>query len=281
MDETDSIQSIRRSGLLAGLVWFALMTALMSLPAYGVERFPPPDFQSGYHHPETYQTPPKSMFREYLDVGALVAALAVSSWLSLRKRSRTGLMALGIVSLAWFGFWRSGCVCPIGGIQNIVLGLTDSSYAVPITVIAFVCLPLVVALLFGRTYCAAVCPHGALQDLVLVRPVRVPKWLEATLGLFPHLYLGLAVLLAATGSMFIICRYDPLVSFFRLTGSREMLIMGFLFLLVGAFIGRPYCRFVCPFGALLGLLSRVAVRTVTITPDRCVHCAQSPRPLAC
>jgi hypothetical protein len=49
---------------------------------------------------------------------------------------------------------------------------------------------------------------------VLIRPVAVPGWLESGLRLFAYAYLGAAVLFAATGSAFIICRYDPFVGFF-------------------------------------------------------------------
>jgi NosR/NirI family transcriptional regulator, nitrous oxide reductase regulator len=250
----------------------ALVLLALQLPVGGIERFPPPDFQSGYALPVTGQSPAKSMPREYLDVAVLAGALALASWLALRRRSRSGLLVLSLFAVAYFGFWRKGCICPIGAIQNVTLGLFDATYAVPLFVLAFFLLPLVFALFFGRTYCAAVCPHGAIQDLVLVRPVRLPRGLEAALGLIPFLYLGLAVLFAATGSLFAICRYDPFVALFRLSGSREMLVFGGLFLIVGLFIGRPYCRFVCPLGALFKVCSLVSRRHATITPDQCIHC---------
>jgi len=59
-----------------------------------------------------------------------------------------------------------GCVCPIGSIQNVTLAMTDHSYILPLTVLIFFLAPLVFTLLFGRTFCAGVCPFGALQDMV-------------------------------------------------------------------------------------------------------------------
>jgi len=178
--------------------------------------------------------------------------------------------------LAWLGFWRQGCVCPIGAIQNVVLAACDPAYSVPAVVVAFFALPLVFTLFFGRTFCAAVCPLGAIQELVAVRPVKVPVWLEHTLGLLAYVYLGAAVLFASMSTadepIFVICRYDPFVSLFRLGGSTNMLILGGCFLLVGLFVGRPYCRYLCPYGALLGLLSKVSKWHVRISPDECVKC---------
>ena len=85
--------------------------------------------------------------------------------------------------MLYFGFWRKGCICSIGSIQNIAQALADSSFGVPPTVLVFGFMPLVFALFFGRVFCAAVCPHGALQDLMLLKPVKVPAWLEHGLRL--------------------------------------------------------------------------------------------------
>ena len=43
-------------------------------------------------------------------------------------------------------------------------------------------------------------------------------------------------------------------------------------LLIGVFVGRPYCRFLCPYGVLLNLASRLSRWRVTITPSACVQC---------
>jgi ferredoxin len=240
--------------------------------AWGVERFPPPDFESGYELPSPTAPHARLNVYEYIDVAVLLAALGVCSYLVLKKRSRRAIFVLMVFSLLYFGLWRNGCVCPIGATQNIVLSIFDRDYAVPVVIAAFFLLPLVFTLFFGRTFCAGVCPLGAIQDLVLLRPVAIPNWAESGLRLFAYVYLGAAVLLAATGSAFLICRYDPFVSFFRVTGNLNVLILGACFLLVGIFIGRPYCRFVCPYGVILRQLSRLSKWRVTITPDECVQC---------
>jgi ferredoxin len=241
--------------------------------ALGSEQFPPPDFVETDHVMPSPTTPhPRPDIYEYIDAAVLLAALGLSSYLVLRKRSRRAVFVLMLFSLFYFGFWREGCVCPIGSTQNIVLSVFDRDYAVPLVVLAFFLLPLLFTLFFGRTFCAGVCPLGAVQDLVLLRPSKVPRWAESALRLIAYVYLGAAVLFAATGSAFLICRYDPFVSFFRLTGGLNLLVLGACFLLIGVFVGRPYCRFVCPYGVILRQLSRISKWRVTITPDECVHC---------
>lgn len=237
------------------------------------QRFPPPEFTETGHKLPGWTTPmPRGPWLEHLDVAVLLAALVLATWLVLRNRSRRGLVVLGIFSLVYFGFWRKGCICSIGSIQNIAQGLADSSFGVPATVLAFGLLPLAFALLFGRVFCSAVCPHGALQDLMLVKPVKVPEWLEHGLRMIPYIYLGLAMIFAATGGGYIICQYDPFVAIFRLSGSILMVTCGIGLLALGMFVGRPYCRFLCPYGVLLGMASSVSKWRVRITPDTCTQC---------
>ena len=59
---------------------------------------------------------------------------------------------------------------------------------------------------------------------------------------------------------------------FRLTGSLTMILTGVIFLLMSTFIGRPYCRFLCPYGVLLGLAGSVSRWRARITPDKCTQC---------
>jgi len=254
----------------------AIITALFLLggvdSAGGVERFPPPDFSGGHALPVTSAPAVQPRSNDWLDVAVLTTGLALASWLSLKRRSRRGVVVLSLVALVYFGFWRRGCVCAIGSIQNVALGVADAGYAVPLAVIAFFTLPLVVALIWGRSFCAGVCPHGAIQDLVLVKPLTVPSWLDEILGLLPWIYLALAVLLAATGSLFVICQFDPFVGIFRLAGPRSMIITGAGLLVLAMFIGRPYCRYLCPYGVLLGLAARCAKWRPTVTPDTCTQC---------
>jgi ferredoxin len=240
--------------------------------AQAERRFPPPDFESGYTFPVETHPAARELWLSYLDIALLIAALALASWLILRARSRRGVVGLSIFSLLYFGFYREGCVCAIGSVQNVALALFDASYVLPVTVLIFFAAPLLTALFFGRGFCAAVCPHGALQDLVLVRPLKVPRWLEQALGVIPFVFLGAGVVFAATGSAFIICRWDPFVPLFRLSGSLTLLLTGVAFVVVGMFVGRPYCRFLCPYGALLRIASMVSRWNVRITPDTCTQC---------
>ncbi|MEI6456283.1 MAG: 4Fe-4S binding protein [bacterium] len=239
---------------------------------FAVQRFPKPEFESGYLHPQTNIPESGNMILPVMDVLVLLAALVLVTWLVLKKRSRLGVFLVSLFSLIYFGFYREGCVCSIGSLQNISLALFNHGYAVSLTILAFFLLPLIFTLFFGRTFCAGVCPFGALQDLVAFRPQKLGTRLNAVLGLIPYIYLGLAVLYAATGTDFIICRYDPFVGIFRFNATFGMFIFAGLLLISGIFIARPYCRFLCPYGVLLNWVSRFSWRHMTITPAGCIQC---------
>ncbi len=251
-------------------VGFTVLGMLFSSSASG-QLIPTPDFTE--HLVPISEVPdPDSNGWIVVDMVALVGALCLATYFALVSRSRKHLLLLTIACLAYFGFVREGCVCPIGATQNVALATANSGYVLPISVAVFFFVPLLFTLFFGRTFCASVCPLGAVQELVSLRRVRVPRWLDQSLGLLAYIYLGAAVILAATSTAFIICRYDPFVAMFRLSGTAPMLLFGGSLLLVGVFVGRPYCRYLCPYGAMLRVLSRFSKWHARITPAECINC---------
>ena len=239
---------------------------------WGVARFPKPDFTSGYQYPEIVHGMPWESFWSWLDIILLIGLMSLVAWAVHRRPSRRIIFSVSIVSVLYFGFFRTGCVCSIGSIQNVILALSDHSYRLPLVVLLLFILPLAFALFFGRVFCAGVCPMGALQELVNVCNFRISRAVSSALSFIPWIYLAFAILYAATRSQFIICRFDPFIGIFRLSGDVGMIIFGISLLILSIFVGRPFCRFLCPYGALLGVVSSVATRRVEVTKKPCINC---------
>ncbi|WP_231943649.1 4Fe-4S binding protein [Aeoliella mucimassa] len=233
------------------------------------------DIGGDYALPEVQQSLPRSVWLQGLDVILLIAGMGAIAYAVHRGRRRWVITVVTLGSLAYFGFYRQGCVCPIGATQNVAASIVDPELAVPMVVLVFFLLPLLAALLFGRVFCGGVCPLGAIQDVVLLRPMQLPAWIDRWGGLFKYVYLGLAIwfaVLPAEQRDFIICRFDPFVGFFRMTGVAWLMGLGVALLLIGTVIGRPYCRFLCPYGGLLAIVSRFSFWPVSITPDEELDC---------
>ena len=235
-------------------------------------RFPKPDFESGYQYPDIIHQVPNESLWMTVDIIGLVILMSIVAWAVIRKRTRQPVIWVSILSVAYFGFFRAGCVCSIGSIQNISLALVDHTYILPLSVLLFFLLPILFAFLFGRVFCAGVCPFGALQELVNVKNYKLSKAVTTVLGIIPWIYLIFAILYAVTRSGFIICRFDPFIGIFRLGGDIGLIVFGVLLLIASIFTGRPFCRFICPYGALLSLFSRVSIWKVALTRESCINC---------
>lgn len=250
-----------------------LCTFLLQLgESIAQNRFPKPDFESGYKYPEIYYQIPNEGLLVTIDIILLAVLMSIVVWAVIKMRTRKPIIWVSVISVAYFGFFRSGCVCSIGSIQNVSLALVDHTYALPLSVLLFFILPVFFAFLFGRVFCAGVCPFGALQELVNIKNYRLPKTITTVFGMIPWIYLIFALLYAVTRSSFIICHFDPFIGIFRLGGDIGMITFGVVLLIMAVFTGRPFCRFICPYGALLSLFSSVSIWKIQLTDKPCINC---------
>lgn len=251
-----------------------VILALFVGESEAVPRNPPPVFETEYTLPTTATPGPVTSvaFEHFTAVGlyALFLTLAVAA--AFRWRSRKILFLLAVASVVLLGFRMQGCPCPVGMFQNIVDALLKPFPFLPWTVLILFTLPLLVALFYGRVFCSSVCPLGALQELTALKPIRIPDGLEQALGLFRYVWLGLGVFFVVTGLGYLVCRFDPYVGLFRFGGLYPVMLFSGVMLLIGIFVGRPFCRFLCPYGALLGLCGSVSAKKVSVAPGECTKC---------
>ena len=234
MDSTSrSPPSLRAADARQRPLWplILLVVAFASSALLAQYQKKPPDFGGIYSFPSPTHPEPRGIVLLSLDVAMLAVGLGLGAYFVLKRRSRTATLLLSIAAIAYFGFYRKGCTCPIGSIQNVTLSLVDPRYMISPGVIAFFLLPLIAALLFGRVFCGGVCPLGTVQDLVLLRPKNVPRKLDRVLRWIPFVYLAVVIFFAGWGlptvtssgkeivlRRFLICEWDPFIGIFRLSG---------------------------------------------------------------
>lgn len=183
--------------------------------------------------------------------------------------------------------------CPIGSLQAVIGGRTRNvSYYVFGLILLF-------GVLFGRLICAFLCPFGLVQELLHKIPSpkpRVPRRLDRTLRWGKFVSLAAVLLLPAlvTDAFGIgapaFCKYlcpaGTLEGGVPLLAHSETLraAVGALFswklaVLIAVLVGsvllyRPFCKYLCPLGAIYGLLNRCSVYQIRVDTKKCIHCGK-------
>ncbi len=186
------------------------------------------------------------------------------------------------------GAWGS---CPIGALQAVI---GSARYYFSFYVVGSL---LLFGALFGRLICAFACPFGLIQDLLYrIKTPKLPrsrltKKLTYTkygiLLVFVFLWPLLLSMLDGVGVPTFcqyICPAGTLEAGVPLLLLNPILqtAIGWLFslkmailiavVLLSVVLYRPFCRFLCPLGAIYALLNRFSVFGVRPDPTRCTHC---------
>ena len=120
-------------------------------------------------------------------------------------------------------------------------------------------LMLIVALIYplaGRSghYCANICPFGSAQELagkLSRRKLRITPRVLKLLSVLRNLLWGVLMALLLTGTCTAWIDYELFTAFLYSSASVCVTVLAALFLVLSVWVPRPYCRFVCPTGALI------------------------------
>ena len=120
-------------------------------------------------------------------------------------------------------------------------------------------LMLIVALIYplaGRSghYCANICPFGSAQELagkLSRRKLRITPRVLKLLYVLRNLLWGVLMALLLTGTCTAWIDYELFTAFLYSSASVWVTVLAALFLVLSVWVPRPYCRFVCPTGALI------------------------------
>lgn len=193
---------------------------------------------------------------------ALLAAFLVLAFISFRRKSVPLKYATLVAAVAYMGFTKSTLIS-----ITDVFRLVDWDLPVfrsSLLWYGFAGVTLVSTVLWGRFYCGRVCAFGALTQLMdAVLPatwrVEVPKPLEARAAWIKFGVLaGVLAYYVATHDLLVYQYVEPFWMF-TLVGTTPMWVGLGVLLVASAFVRNLYCRFLCPLGAALGVLSNLTV----------------------
>jgi NosR/NirI family transcriptional regulator, nitrous oxide reductase regulator len=196
-----------------------------------------------------------------LDLILLTAFLALSLVSFFRKSVRLKLVTF-VAAVAYMGFAKSRLVSVVDLFAVADLSLPIFKYTLPSYLLWVFVLGSTV--LWGRLYCGRICAFGALtqlMDTVVPKKLRVevPAGVERRAAWIKYgLLAGVMVYFIATRDVGVY-RYVEPFWMFGLFGTTAMWI-GLAALLVATVLVRNlYCRFLCPVGAMLGIISNLTV----------------------
>jgi polyferredoxin len=251
------------------------------------------EFRDSYV-PVQYNPTPEYMV--FVDMGVLIVIMLVGVFFVMKRKASWKLSMLAIIALAYLGIIRGGCICPVGVITNVTMGMVSPRMVGLVTLVVFLS-PLIVALFAGRVFCTSGCPLGAMQHIFQKKKklVKIPQKLNTIIKIFPIALLVGTIYFALKSSYFLACELEPykavffigkswfeqLVAFIagqpmeaKLLWSFGFFAWGYLLVMmvIGYWFPRPFCRFMCPYGVLLGVFSFFSVKQRRIDNSSCIHC---------
>lgn len=150
---------------------------------------------------------------------------------------------------------------------------------------------ILMSLVFGKSFCSWLCPAGFISEVVgdlgkklFGRNFRVPRWLDWPLRSLKYLLLGffaysIFFLMNETALRLFLDSPYNLVSdikmyyFFADISRFALIVIGGL-LLASLFVRNFWCRYLCPYGALLGVVSLFSPHKIKRNPVSCIDCAK-------
>ena len=195
-------------------------------------------------------------------------------------------LASGFLDNTFLGGLNLHGVCPFGGVVSLYQLFTVGTFVQKISASSVVLMVLVLGLsvFFGPVFCGWVCPMGTIQEWVGKIGKRifkkrynhfVPSKLDGYLRYLRYVLLAWVIYMTATTGKLVFSDLDPYYALFNFwTG--EVAISGLIILgvtLVGAlFVERPWCKYACPYGAVLGISNLFRVFSIRRSEDSCISC---------
>lgn len=190
------------------------------------------------------------------------------------------------LGISWLSNASVHAICPFGGVTSIYQYFVTGTFVKKIHESSFVLMGLsfLLAILFGPVICGWVCPLGSIQEWfgLLGKKIFknkynrfVPTSLDKYLRYIRYFVLLWVIYVTARAGTLVFSNIDPYSAMFHLF-SDELAIGGLIVLIItltsSLFIERPWCKYACPYGALLGISNTFRVFKIKRDTNTCIDC---------
>lgn len=215
-----------------------------------------------------------------ISVFVIVLLIAISKWLAEKG-----------ISIPFLPDASLHAVCPFGGVETIYEFVTTGTFIQKIHNSSFILmiLGLIVAVLFGTIFCGYICPFGTFQEWIgklgkKLFPKKynriVPVKVDRILRFLRYLVLVVVLYQTAVSAKLVFQSVDPYYALFNiLTGEVAIsayIVLGVVMVL-SLFVERPWCKYLCPYGAFLGLFNSFRIFKIRRNKNTCIGCKKCDR----
>ncbi len=182
-------------------------------------------------------------------------------------------------------------LCPFGGVVTLYHLAVMESLIQKIHMSAVILMGLIFLLtvLFGPVFCGWVCPLGTAQEWVGILGRKligkkynslIPKRVDRLLRYLRYGVLIWVVFVTARSGQLLFEKVDPynaLFTFWSEEAALPALVILSAVLGTALLVERPWCKYLCPYGALLGIFNRVRIFKIVRRKETCISCSKCDR----
>lgn len=181
-------------------------------------------------------------------------------------------------------------LCPFGGFETLITLLTSGRF-VPRVMVSSLILSfglLMSIIFFKRGFCGWICPFGTVQELLgklKKKKTKIPKKYDTKARYLKYGVLAFAVIGAGLTGTLVFRQYDPFMTFFHFgkgilwnyeaeefASHITAFILTIGVLIFSVFISRFWCKYFCPLGAGMGILSKFSFLKLKNNTKKCTKC---------
>lgn len=184
---------------------------------------------------------------------------------------------------------------PIAALMNLkVLVFTGEVPAMHAAGMFLLIAFLTASVLMKKAFCSWLCPVGSFSEVLWKfgrgvlggRNIVLPRWLDIPLRSLKYILMGLFLYAVSTmavddigaflGGPYGMVADVKMLNFFRYLSTGGALTVGFL-AIASVFVQNAWCRFLCPYGALMGIASLVSPARIRRSESACIDCGKCAR----